>query len=1729
MKRAKNQTSGRRRTFLSGSHECRDSRRRLLVERLEQRQLLAAIADTVPKEWLQPVLKTTFFASDAARTDLLSRFGMSNGSPQSPTGGGGSPSGSGGGQNGSGNAFSVNEREPNNRVGDGQLVPLGNGPGKYPSINLSGTFTFGANGTINDIDYYRFELKGGDIFNVQSSGGASDLSLMRVNANGSLGTEIAGNDEPLGQSFPPQSPLLYEGTSSLAVVIPADGIYALRVGVSAAAANLGTSYTLQLRTHRPVIESQEIGKHQIVFLDFDGAVADLSELLYGALGAGTVRIPPLSESLGPLGLQNRDLNRLIDGIVAEVEENFADIAERGPNGSYQLTGVPGQYMISILNSRDHEDPWGLPNASRVLVGGSDVIFGGGALGVAASIDIGNFGLEETAFVFPTDFAGTEGAIEGIGPGASLIDFYGKTIGLVIAHEMGHYFGGWHTINTNTTANIMDTGGDIAALVGVGVDEIFGTADDTDTDFVTDISDEAASPVKYGAQQIVPAFAYSLGSGTVGGSIVGTVYNDANRNRVQNTGEAGVAGVTVFVDLDGDGRLDAGEISTVTTTTGAYSLGAAPGAGKVSILLPSGAEATTPTTQSVTVPNRGNVTANFGIRVVNQAFTGRKWADLDGDAGIDAGEGGIPNAYIYLDLDGDARLDLAEPKVLTDANGFYTMTFPGPGTYVIREVVEPGFESTFPPEGFYVVTYDGSTPITGKDFGNRPVRDFGDAPASYGTAGAGAASHGILAGLRLGQLIDDEPDGLPTAAANGDDIDGFADDEDGVIQTGPLAPGAAVNFQVTVTNTTGTAYLNAWIDSNQNGVFDSPAEQMVKDLTIVPRADGSATVLAINNFVLPANTQLGDTYVRFRLSPTAGIGATGYVAGGEVEDYLVRINPTTNIANDDVAQVPRGAVAYEIDVLANDLQSPSDPLSIDSVNDAGTKGIVVISSDRKRIFYTPANNFVGLDSFTYTVRSQSGQLTGTAKVNVNVVFQSEVPIAVDDSFNVPQNTSNQPLNVLANDIVSTAGSLRIIRTTTSSAGVVPTITAGGRSILYTPRTGFTGTDQFTYTIQDGAGKTSSAVVTVHMQPGSVNDDRAAFLIRTLDASGTVPISTIPVGQTFKLQVLVDDIRALTAFQNEGLASAYLDLLYTDGLISTLPGISGSGFDYQIEFGPLFSSVKTGNASTPGIFNEIGATQGGLGTSFRDAQVLFTITMEAQNPGTVEFIADPADGLASDTVFLFEYDSAGNALPIRELQPTEIFFGRHQLTIIPSGAPFVYAVDDSYPDQRDSNGTSIVAGQNAVLRVLENDLRGSSGVVEIVNVSGAGNGTVTTNDNNTPNNTNDDYLVYRANAGFVGVDQFTYTIASPDGGRSTAKVTVTVGNAAADDLVAFDLVLKDSTGKILTSTDRILVGQEFSVEIYVDDLRTSSPIFGQEARGVFAAYMDLLYNSIVAEPTDKLGTSFGFDVVFNESKFDPSRAVGESFVPGLINEFGTIQQTSTGTGVPLGPAPVLMATINMIAKAPGTLRVIADPADVSPFQDTLLFEPANVVPIGRITYDVAEVQVVRATGGGEGEAPYQNGRNRWDVNNDGAISPMDALLVLNRLNRGGVAEGEAGGSAGGNTPSVFWDVNGDRKLTPIDALQVINHLNRGFRAPGGGEGEAELGWVHDNRSSGFAAAADSLFSEIGQGEGEGYAGNDPTTTARRDSGAPLAEGSASSPSDEDEDGEEQLGDSITGNVS
>ncbi len=157
----------------------------------------------------------------------------------------------------------------------------------------------------------------------------------------------------------------------------------------------------------------------------------------------------------------------------------------------------------------------------------------------------------------------------------------------------------------------------------------------------------------------------------------------------------------------------------------------------------------------------------------------------------------------------------------------------------------------------------------------------------------AASSLMNSNLRIGATVDAEATPTTNSTATGDDTTG-SDDEDGVTLPASYMLGAASSMTVNVSNSTGaSAYMNAWIDYNRNGVFTDSGEQIATNTTITTGTSGSNRTI---NFTVPTGASVGSTGVRVRLTSVSSPGSDGADGTGEVEDYTVTLAPNLSIGN-----------------------------------------------------------------------------------------------------------------------------------------------------------------------------------------------------------------------------------------------------------------------------------------------------------------------------------------------------------------------------------------------------------------------------------------------------------------------------------------------------------------------------------------------------------------------------------------------------------------------------------------------------------------------------------------------------------------------------------------------------------------------------------------------------------------------------------------------------------------
>ncbi|MGA2670054.1 MAG: Ig-like domain-containing protein, partial [Dehalococcoidia bacterium] len=151
------------------------------------------------------------------------------------------------------------------------------------------------------------------------------------------------------------------------------------------------------------------------------------------------------------------------------------------------------------------------------------------------------------------------------------------------------------------------------------------------------------------------------------------------------------------------------------------------------------------------------------------------------------------------------------------------------------------------------------------------------------------------------------------------------------------------------------------------------------------------------------------------------------------------------------------------VLSNDTDVDSANLTAIKVTNP-SHGSVTLNTNGS-FTYTPTANFTGSDSFTY--KANDGSLdSNTATVSITVNTTNSAPAAVNDTYTIAQDTTLTVAapGVLSNDTDADANTLTAVKVTDPSHGSV-TLNANG-SFTYTPASGYTGADSFSYQANDG---------------------------------------------------------------------------------------------------------------------------------------------------------------------------------------------------------------------------------------------------------------------------------------------------------------------------------------------------------------------------------------------------------------------------------------------------------------------------------------------------------------------------------------------------------------------------------------------------------------------------------------------------------------------------------------
>jgi hypothetical protein len=236
---------------------------------------------------------------------------------------------------------------------------------------------------------------------------------------------------------------------------------------------------------------------------------------------------------------------------------------------------------------------------------------------------------------------------------------------------------------------------------------------------------------------------------------------------------------------------------------------------------------------------------------------------------------------------------------------------------------------------------------------------------------------------------------------------------------------------------------------------------------------------------PNGQDLGADSFTYTVKDTSGVTSN-------VATVNLTVNPsnTAPVANDDnVTTIEKTAVVFKVLDNDTDAENNIDVRTLEIATQP-QNGTVNLNATTGEITYTPQDDFLGNDSFTYTVKDTNGLTSNVGTVNILVRPANTDPVANDDNVTTLKDES-VIINVLNND-TDAENNIDITTLKIESQPENGTLSVDEQTgeITYTPVTGFIGNDSFTYTVQDTTGRVSN-IATVNVRVNEFNNNPANF--------------------------------------------------------------------------------------------------------------------------------------------------------------------------------------------------------------------------------------------------------------------------------------------------------------------------------------------------------------------------------------------------------------------------------------------------------------------------------------------------------------------------------------------------------------------------------------------------------------------------------------------------------------
>ncbi|WP_171840824.1 tandem-95 repeat protein, partial [Vibrio parahaemolyticus] len=616
-------------------------------------------------------------------------------------------------------------------------------------------------------------------------------------------------------------------------------------------------------------------------------------------------------------------------------------------------------------------------------------------------------------------------------------------------------------------------------------------------------------------------------------------------------------------------------------------------------------------------------------------------------------------------------------------------------------------------------------------------------------------------------------------------------EQGTVEVvdGKLVFTPAENFngdaEITYTVTDGALTDQATVKVTVNAVNDTPVvESNIADQTLaedftpytidlniafsdVDNVDGELTFSVSGN----SNIQVAIVNDIATITPTADwngsetLTFTATVPSGESVSQTVNftVAPVADIVADKATVVEDTPTI--IKVLDNDtFESTDKVVSLDAEN--GPKNGTVIVNNDGTVTYTPNDNYVGEDTFTYIVTS--GGVSESTTVSVDVTPENDAPVAKDDTAITDEDTP-VTIDVLPNDTDVDGDKLSV-----ESASVPKeqgTVEVVNGKLVFTPAENFNGDAEITYTVTDGE-LTDAAKVTVTVNP--VND-APTIKVDAVESITEDAVSTDTVVATLTVRDTDTSADQLTV-SLENNSNGYF-VLVGDEVKLTQAGVDAVNNDeLNLKDLTISASVSDGVNPTASDSDSLIVTRVNDAPTVENA-----IADQVLSEDFASYTIDLNDAFKdSDSALNFSVSGNSNVLVsiengIATISPTADWNGSETLTFTatdPSGESVSQTVNFTVTPVADivADKTTVVEDTPTIIKVLGNDtFEGDDKVVSLDAENGPKNGTVIVN--------NDGTVTYTPDDNYVGEDTFTYIVTSGGVSESTTvNVDVTPVNDA-----------------------------------------------------------------------------------------------------------------------------------------------------------------------------------------------------------------------------------------------------------------------------------------------------------------------------------------------------------------